>query len=191
MAKTINNDIIMHIGQRIRETRMGLAISIRELAKRVGISYLTMQRIETDKLSPSVVLLARISACLNYPVVQLLAEPKSNIVHIKSEQQKVIVTKKMILRTVATRGVLDEDISIVHGKTKKGKFVSEHSHAGFELAYVLKGKAVYKGERGVRGLEEGDLIYWDASQWHEVIALEPHEWVGIQFYERGVKLNEP
>lgn len=174
--------IKLNVGKRIREIRNSLNLSIRELAQKVGISYLTMQRIETDKLSPSVVLLAQISACLNYPVVQFLSEPKHEIVHIKSEQQNIINTRKLTLKTIAARGSLDEDISIVHGKAQKGKFVSRHSHQGFELAYILKGKAVYKGERGIRELKEGDLIFWDASQWHEVIALEPHEWVGIQFY---------
>jgi len=184
------NDILFNIGKKIREVRTELGFSIRELAEKVGISYLTMQRIETDKLSPSVVLLAQISACLNYPVIQLLSEPKHDIVHIKSEQQNTIDTRKLTLKTIVARGALDEDISIVHGIARKGKFVSRHSHDGFELAYVLRGKAVYKGEKGIRELKEGDLIFWDASQWHEVIALETHEWLGIQFYSKRPGLRE-
>lgn len=169
---------------------MDVGLSIRELAEKVGISYLTMQRIETDKLSPSVVLLAQISACLNYPVIGLLSEPKRDMVHIKSKQQNVISTKKMILKTIAPKGTLDENISIVYGKAKKGKFVSRHKHDGFELAYVLKGKALHKRESGVCELNEGDMIFWDASEWHEVIALESHEWLGIQFYSKKVGLSD-
>jgi transcriptional regulator with XRE-family HTH domain len=195
MSIVEQNDILINIGKKIREVRMELGFSIKQLAEKVGISYLTMQRIETDKLSPSVVLLAQISACLNYPVIQLLSEPKHDIVHIKSEHQNTIDTRKLTLKTIVTRGALDEDISIVHGMARKGKFVSRHSHDGFELAYILKGKAIYKGERGIRELKEGDLIFWDASQWHEVIALEPHEWLGIQFYSKrpgvGGTQNKP
>jgi transcriptional regulator with XRE-family HTH domain len=190
LAKIVQNDILTDIGKRIREIRTELGLSIKQLADKVGISYLTMQRIETDKLSPSVVLLAQISASLNYPMSSLLLEPRRDIIHIKSQQQNVIDTRRLVLKTVVPRGAVDENISIVHGKAEKGKFVSKHKHFGFELAYVLKGKALYKGVNRTIELNEGDLIFWNADEWHEVIALEPHEWLGMQFYSETIKLRD-
>ena len=190
MASESLNDIHMNIGTRIRQIRTELNLSIRDLADKVGISYLTMQRIETDKISPSVVLLAQIAAELNYPITDFLTEERKSVIHIRAEHQNVFDTKKIMLKLVASRGIVDENISIVHGKAAKGKFVSRHRHAGFEMAYVIKGKALYKRGADVRELSEGDLIWWDADEWHEVTALEPHEWLGMQFYSDTINLGK-
>ncbi len=139
MTNKVDNDIQLYIGTRIREIRNDLGLSIRDLAERVGISYLTVQRIETDKISPSVVLLAHIAACLHYPITDFLTEERKSVVYVKAQDQNVVDTKKIILKLVAPRGIVDGNISIVHGKAGKGKFVSRHRHAGFELAYVIKG----------------------------------------------------
>jgi transcriptional regulator with XRE-family HTH domain len=190
MAINTHIDIHMNIGIRIREIRTELGLSIRDLADKVGISYLTMQRIETDKISPSVVLLAQIAVGLNYPITDFLTEERKSVIHVKAEHQNIFDTKKIILKLVASRGIVDENISIVHGKAAKGKFVSRHRHPGFELAYVIKGRALHKHGANVSELSEGDLIFWDADEWHEVIALEPHEWVGMQFYSDTIKLGK-
>jgi transcriptional regulator with XRE-family HTH domain len=186
---TLSDDVQVNIGKRIREIRNKLGFSIRDLAERVGISYLTMQRIETDKLSPSVVLLAQISACLNYPMTDFLLEKERSVIHIKAGQQNVITTKAMVLKLIAPKGIVNENISIVHGKAKKGRVVGRHMHPGFELAYIIKGKALHKQGAKTRELEEGDLIFFNASEWHEVIALEPHEWFGMQFYSDTITFS--
>jgi quercetin dioxygenase-like cupin family protein len=177
------------VGRKIREIRTKLGLSIREFAERVGVAYLTMQRIETDKISPSVVLLAQISACLNYPLSGFLSKKKQAVIHIKAANQNVIKTKSMLLKLVGPRGILNENISIVYGKAEKGKLVDRHKHPGFELAYILKGKALHKHATGTQELNEGDLIFFDANQWHEVIALEPHEWLGMQFYSDTISFG--
>jgi quercetin dioxygenase-like cupin family protein len=185
-----HNDIIIDIGVKIREIRTRLGLSIRGLAERVGISYLTMQRIETDRISPSVVVLARISACLSYPIGGFLSETKRAVVHVRAENQNVVKTKTMLLKLAGPKGIVNDNISIVHGKAEKGKLVGRHRHPGYELAYVLKGSALHKQAGNVYEMSDGDLIFFDASQWHEVIALEHHEWLGVQFYSDTVRLDD-
>ncbi len=187
--KTPSDDVQIEIGKKIREIRTKLGISIRALAERVGISYLTMQRIETDKLSPSVALLTHIATCLSYPLSGFLSESKPAVIHIKAENQNVIKTKSIILKLIAPKGITNENISIVYGKAEKGRLVGRHKHPGFELAYVIKGRAVHKHAASTHEIAEGDLIFFDANQWHEVIALEPHEWLGVQFYADTINLR--
>jgi quercetin dioxygenase-like cupin family protein len=185
-----HSDIIIDIGMKIREIRTRLGLSIRELAERVGISYLTMQRIETDRISPSVVVLAKISACLSFPLHGFLSETKRAVVHVKTENQNVVKTRTMLLKLVGPKGVVNDNISIVHGKAEKGKLVGRHKHPGFELAYVLKGRALHKQGGNVYEMSDGDLIFFDAGQSHEVIALELHEWLGVQFYSDTLRLGD-
>ena len=182
-------DVQIEIGKKIREIRTRLGLSIRELAERVGISYLTMQRIETDKISPSIALLANISARLSFPLSSFLSRERPSVVLIKAKDQNVITTKSMMLKLVASKGITNENISIVHGKAEKGRLVGRHKHPGFELAYVFKGRALHKQGGNVYEVSDGDLIFFDASQWHEVIALEHHEWLGVQFYADTIDLR--
>jgi len=64
------------VGKRVREIRKNAGLSMKELAEKVGVSFLTIQRIETGKVSPSVALLSEIAYHLNYPLASLVAEGK-------------------------------------------------------------------------------------------------------------------
>jgi transcriptional regulator with XRE-family HTH domain len=58
MISVTHNDLLLYISTRIRKIRTELGLAIRDLADKVGISYLTTQKIETDEISPSVVILS-------------------------------------------------------------------------------------------------------------------------------------
>lgn len=182
MKKNIISNSSIDIGTRIRDIRKRLGLSINQLAERVGISYLTMQKIETDKISPSVILLYQIAECLNHPVTSFIQNKEKSFVHIKKDEQKVVETNMMSLRTLVSKGAIDNNIAVSYGKTEKGRFVSRHRNDGFEFAFVLKGSCIFKYGDKQYEIHEGDVIYFNASEWHSVTALESHEFLGIHFF---------
>jgi transcriptional regulator with XRE-family HTH domain len=184
LAINLRDGIVMDIGTRIREVRKKVSLSIRQLSEKVGVSYLTMQRIETDKISPSVMLLAQIADVLHYPIASFLEEKEKSFVLIRREQQNVMETKMLRLRLLASKGVIGDNIAVTLGKTHKGRFISRHKNEGFEFAYVVKGGCVFRYGKERYELQEGDVIYFDASEWHSVTAIEPHEFFGIQFFSK-------
>jgi transcriptional regulator with XRE-family HTH domain len=179
--RTVNG---MEVGGRIRHIRKRLGISMKQLATKVGVSYLTIYRIETGKVSPSVAILTEIAFCLNYPLSSFLISDDKSIVHIRANEQPVIESHNLKLRLIAPRGVIDENISITVGKAEKGEVVSRHKNIGFELAYIIKGKCIFKQADKEYELNEGDLIYHDGQVPHSVVALEPFEFFGIHFRNR-------
>ena len=88
------------MGKRVREIRKNAGLSMKELAAKVGVSFLTIQRIETGKVSPSVALLSEIAYHLNYPLASLVAEGKP-VIHIKGSQQPVIESRNPEMRILA------------------------------------------------------------------------------------------
>ena len=64
MNRHTNEDI----GFRIRDLRKKKGLSMNQVADKVGVSYITIHRIETGKVSPSVVLLSEIADCLGEPI---------------------------------------------------------------------------------------------------------------------------
>lgn len=172
----------LNVGRKIRELRKNAGLSMKELAEKVGVSLLTIQRIETDKVSPSVALLSDIAYQLKYPLTSLVAEERS-VVHIKGNEQPVIESRKLMLKILAHKGALNENLSISLGKAEKGEFISKHKNEGIELTYMIRGKCIFKYGRKKFVLNQGDVIYHEGKEYHSVIAMEPMEFLNILFLE--------
>ena len=170
----------MKVGNKIRHARKKLGINMKDFAQKVGISYLTLYRVETDRVSPSVALLSDIAHHLGEPIVNFFHEP-SGLTLVKKGTAPDISTDQMSLQLLLPRGIVDDSISVTHGSTIPGEVISVHSHQGFELTYILKGKATFYYDGTDYETNEGDLIYFDASIPHSVVSLEPHEFLSIYF----------
>lgn len=171
------------VGKRVREIRKIAGLSMKELAEKVGVSFLTIQRVETGKVSPSVALLSEIAYHLNYPLTSLVAEGKP-VIHIKGSQQPVIESRNFKMKILAHKGALDGDLSVALGKAEKGEFISKHKNEGLELTYMIKGKNVFRYGKEKYELNEGDLLYHDGKEPHSVTALEPCEFLNILLKEK-------
>jgi transcriptional regulator with XRE-family HTH domain len=56
------------MGARLRECRQRRGLSVRALAERAGVSHVTVVRIETGRLSPTVSMLEKLARALGIPV---------------------------------------------------------------------------------------------------------------------------
>jgi len=171
------------VGKRVREIRKNAVLSMKALAEKVGVSILTIQRIETGKVSPSVALLSDIAYHLNYPLASLVAEGKP-VIHIKGSQQPVIDSRNFKLKILAHKGALDDTMSVALCKAEKGEFIDKHKNEGQELFYIIKGKMIFRYAKEKYELNEGDLIYHDGKELHSATGLEPCEFLNILFKEK-------
>jgi transcriptional regulator with XRE-family HTH domain len=172
----------INVGARVREIRKKAGLTMKELGDKVGVSGLTIQRIETGKVSPSVALLSEIAYQLEYPLTSFVAEEK-HVVIVKGEGQPVIKSRNLMLKILAHFGVLDDGISVTVGTAEKGEFISKHKNEGVELSYIIRGRNVFRYGKERYELNEGDLIYHDGKELHSVSALEPCEFLNILFKE--------
>ncbi len=170
----------MKIGNRIRHARKKLGINMKDFAKKVGISYLTLYRVETDRVSPSVALLSDIAHHLGEPIINFFNDP-CGLTLVKKGSAPDISTNRLSLQLLLPKGVINDKISVTRGRTASGEVISTHSHSGFELVYVLKGKATFNYDGTDYETAEGDLIYFDASIPHSVVSHAPHDFLSIYF----------
>lgn len=170
----------MKVGNNIREARKQLGLSMKAFAARVGISYLTLYRVETDKVSPSVVLLSDIAHQLNQPLVNFFEEKcKPHIV--RAGTAPTVESDKMKLDLLVPKGAIDPAVSVSLGETYGGEFISEHSHKGVEMAYQILGKTLFRYGKEEWEINEGDLVYFDSSVPHSVAALGHVKFLTIYF----------
>ncbi len=172
----------MNVGNKIRMARKKLGLNMKEFARRVGVSYLTIHRVETDKVSPSVALLSEIAHHLGEPIVNFFNE-EQKITVVKAGTAPSVDSGKMSLELLIPRGIISNKISVTLGRTEPGEFVSKHSHDGFELTYLLKGEALFKYGSQEYNLTQGDLLYFDSRFEHSVSALDHNEFLSVYFRE--------
>lgn len=170
----------MNVGNKIRQTRTKLGLNMKEFAERIGISYLTLFRIETDKVSPSVSLLSEIAHHLGQPITDFLQE-KKQLTLVRRGKAPVVESRKLKLELLLPKGVVNEKVSVSLGEARRGEFVSKHSHRGFEVTYHIRGKSLFRYGAEQYELNEGDLICFDAGVEHSVIALEPVTFLSFYF----------
>ena len=173
------------IGLRIRNERKTLNLSLKELAAKVGISTMTLQRIETGKTSPSVSVLAEIASRLHQPIDYFIQEERPKIVVVKREDQPTIESRGMALRVLVPLGMTDKNILMNLGEADQGRFIDPHVEDGHSLVYVLEGSAVLEHDGVEHLLMEGDAAYYDARYSHLVKAVDKkHRFLSIFFKEK-------
>jgi transcriptional regulator with XRE-family HTH domain len=172
------------MGQRIRNERKSLNWSLEQMGKRVGISPMTLHRIETGKISPSVARLAEISHHLRKPIDFFIKEKNPKFLHIRKHRQNVIASSKMKLTVIAPKGLIDENTYFNLGEAKKGKFIDSHTEEGYSLVHILDGQCTLEHDGKKHVLRKGDTIYYDARYRHSVTASRRVRFVSLFFSGR-------
>jgi transcriptional regulator with XRE-family HTH domain len=181
--------MVANIGAGVRDIRKSKKLTMKQLAEKVGVSLLTIQRIETNKSSPSVALLSEIAHQLESPISKFMPEEFGNFTLVKAKAIPVVKSLKTNLSLLVPKGLIDDHISISLAKVKPGKSIQEHYNEGFEITYILKGKCTFKHGSHSYDLNEGDLIYFDGKIVHSVIVSEYLEFISV--YLRDKKGPEP
>jgi transcriptional regulator with XRE-family HTH domain len=83
-------EMLKRIGARIRSERNSLGLSLEALAKKVGVSKMTLQRIETGFTSPSIITLTDLSFHLKQPIETLIKEGEPKVVLLKKVEQNAV-----------------------------------------------------------------------------------------------------
>ncbi len=172
-------EMLQRIGARIRAERNRQGLSLDALAARVGISKMTLQRIETGATSPSIVILTEISFQLKQPIESLLREGEPNVVVLKKDRQENLFDPESGIRLLAPRGLISERITITCAQLDEGTVIEPHVNRGFEWAFLVQGKAVVTVGAGEYPVEEGDAIFYDAHYPHSIRVLETVRYVGL------------
>ncbi|OPY65895.1 MAG: anaerobic benzoate catabolism transcriptional regulator [Syntrophorhabdus sp. PtaU1.Bin050] len=157
-----------NIGEKIRKERKAKGMSLTGLASRLGISPMTLQRIETGKKSPSVAVLAQISHQLMRPIDFFIKEDHPKILHIKKEQQSAVESSEMKLTVIAPQNLIDENILINLGEAKEGRFIGSHTEEGYSFVYMLEGECIFEHDRIKYHLKPDDALYYNARFPHSV-----------------------
>jgi transcriptional regulator with XRE-family HTH domain len=176
-------EMLQRIGSRIRAERHRLGLTLESLASKVGISKMTLQRIETGATSPSIVTLTDLSFHLKQPIEALIREGEPNVVLLKKDNQDNLFDPESGIRVLAPRGLVSERVIITCARLDRGTVIEAHVNRGFEWAYLIKGKAVVTVGSREYPVESGDAIFYDAHYPHSIRVQEAVQYVGLFLHD--------
>jgi transcriptional regulator with XRE-family HTH domain len=171
--------MLKRLGGRIRAERNRLGLTLEAFAAKVGVSKMTLQRIETGVTSPSIVTLTDISFHLKQPIESLIREGEPKVVVLKAGEQESLFDPESGIRILAPPGLVSERVTITCARLEQGAVIEPHANKGFEWAYLIEGRAVVTVGANEYPLEGGDAIFYDAHHTHSISVLEDVQYVGL------------
>ncbi len=187
-----------HIGPRLRAQREQMGLSLREVARRIGVSASLISQIERDKVNPSVSTLYALVQELRLTMGDLFATDDAPLPSgpapsaaaasplVAAEQRAVINLASGVTWARLTPSA-DPTLEFLHVVYDVGsESCPEDSlvrHGGKEYGYVLSGRLGVRIGFDEYDLGPGDAVSFDSSSPHRLWALgdEPAEaiWVVV------------
>ena len=168
------------LGEKIRERRKELGLSLRELSEKLSISPSTLQKIEKGVLNPTVNLMLEISHELDKPIYTFVRDKKKVIVHIKKDDQKELkINEGFVATLIADFGLMSDNINCSYVKCNKGGGMVKHTEPYFVFSYIIKGMIRVTFGNMTYEAKEGEALYYDGSFPHSTEALTDMELVNL------------
>ena len=176
--KSHQQKTLKSIGSKIRTERKKQGLSLEALGKRVGVSKMTLQRIETGATAPSIVLLTEVAFHLKRPVESLIREGNAMVVHLKKGQQETLDRARKF-RVIGPRGLVSDRVTLTYSELAKDAVINTHTNKGYEWAFLFEGSALVEVGDNRYLFESGDAIFYDAHIPHSIQVKETCRYVGL------------
>lgn len=173
----MQEDLLIQIGNKIKEVRKAKGITVQALADRAEVSKGLISQIENNRAIPSLPVLMKVILSLQINLPDFFEELRS-----VSGEAPVLIVKKSDYRTIQkeadkgfeykrilTRTIAGGSTDIVLLELKKGASRKRLVHTeAFEYKYIIRGRLKYEIDGKDYLLEEGDSIFFDGRLGHRL-----------------------
>jgi len=152
----------VNVGERIRQLRLGLGISVRTLAAKTGFSPSLISQVENGQVTPSIGSLERIAMALGVSLGKFFAEPETSTVRLvrASVRPKLTSTWSPVsieaLAPLDEAGKLEPVMITMEPGGRSGKYPPAPGTEKFAL--VIKGEVTLTLGEEVYVLRKADAI---------------------------------
>ncbi|HYF90692.1 MAG TPA: cupin domain-containing protein [Symbiobacteriaceae bacterium] len=161
----------MGIGERIRQRRQQMDISLQELANRTGLTASFLSQVERDVTEPSITSLRRIAGALEVPVFFFLLDEATPSPVVRKHERRILrlhdtAAQWELLSPADPQAQLEVVLTRLPPGVASGDEVT--SHPGEEAFVVLGGEMEITVADEIYRLQEGDAIQIRASLPHRI-----------------------
>ncbi|EKF9756444.1 TPA: helix-turn-helix domain-containing protein [Vibrio cholerae] len=173
----------LKLGQRIKDIRTRLGITLEEASQRTGLARSTLSKIENEQISPTFQAMQKLAHGLQIDMPQLFEPPKKIVATGRRD-----ITRKEAGKPHPTQTYEHELLATQLSNKKMMPFKSrvrarafeEYSdwvrHDGEEFLLILEGEVMFYSEfyEPVH-LVEGDSVYYDANMGHMLVSVSEED----------------
>ena len=188
-SMTISNDQGLEkiepikLGQRLKEIRKSLGLTLEEASKKTGLARSTLSKIENEQISPTFQVMQKLTHGLQIDIPQLFAPPKEVSATGRRDitrkgEGKAHPTSTYEHELLATQ-LTNKKMMPFKSRIRARDF-SEYSewirHDGEEFLLVLSGEIAFFSEfYEPVNLSEGDSVYYDANMGHMLVSVSEED----------------
>jgi transcriptional regulator with XRE-family HTH domain len=168
------------VGEKIKELRESLDLSLNDVAEKTGFSTAYLSQVETHLLSPPLGALIKIAHALDIEIGRLFNQTgKAPFTIVRKDERTP--TSRVTSKEGVRYGYFYESLApdkinrhmepflvTLEPVPKKG---TPYSHEGEEFIFVLEGRVEVQLGEHTDSLEPGDSIYYDSTVPHRVACL--------------------
>lgn len=162
-----NGDVGKRIGINLRQFRVNKGISLESLAEQIGVSKLTLIKIERGDANPTLSVIWKIANGLNIPITALLSIESDVSIARKKDGLKLISPNDVFIAEPLfhSQGLME----LYRGYLQpEGEYLSEAHRAGvMEFVTVMSGQLTVEVDGHSYHLEEYDSIRFKGDRAHK------------------------
>ncbi len=173
----------LRLGERIKDIRAKLGITLEEASNRTGLARSTLSKIENEQISPTFQAMQKLAYGLQIDMPQLFEPPKKILATgrrdiTKNSSGKPHPTQTYEHELLATQ--LSNKKMMPFKSRVRARAFEEYSdwvrHDGEEFLLILEGEVMFYTEfyEPVR-LDAGDSVYYDANMGHMLVSLSEED----------------
>ena len=165
----------VNVGERMRQLRRGLGMSVRALATTTGFSPSLISQAENNLVTPSIGSLERIAMALGVNLSQFFAEPETSAVHLVRASMRPRLTSTWspvsieALMPLDEAGKLEPVMLTMAPGGRSGRYPA--APGGERFALVMEGEVTLTLGDEVYSLGKADAITFTPAT--------PYEWTNI------------
>jgi transcriptional regulator with XRE-family HTH domain len=185
------NDLGEVVGDRVREFRTSLHLTVADLADRIGMSKAMLSKVENNRASASLSTLARLSVALGVPITAFFRglDEEHEVVFVKSGQGLRLAQDRPRPGADYTslgmlRGQHQRMEPVLVTFTAQVEHFPLYQHGGSEVLYMIYGTMEYGCGRSRFVLEAGDILQFSGDVSHGATQLMrlPIQFLSIKGY---------
>lgn len=173
----------LKLGQRIKDIRAKLGITLEEASQRTGLARSTLSKIENEQISPTFQAMQKLAHGLQIDMPQLFEPPKKIMASgrrdvTKKGQGKPHPTQTYEHELLATQ--LSNKKMMPFKSRVRARTFEEYGdwvrHDGEEFLLILEGEVMFYSEFYEPVLlVEGDSVYYDANMGHMLVSVSDED----------------
>ena len=173
----------LKLGEKIKDIRSKLGITLEEASQRTGLARSTLSKIENEQISPTFQAMQKLALGLQIDMPQLFEPPRKKVATARRDITKTNQGKPHptptyeheLLATQLSNKKMMPFKSRIHARNfeEYGDWVR---HDGEEFLLILSGSVLFYSEfyEPVE-LGEGDSVYYDATMGHMLISTSDED----------------